>query len=101
LNVYICIKLIYKTSSLFRNQAKQIAADGKKRPVEVTSSTVEEHIAKKDDHDKHHREQEQARLQLQGHDEGVRRMQTRSQANPPKQKAQGIIQQPGGGARGK
>jgi len=61
-------------------------------------------VAKQDDHEKHHREREEARKQLQGHDAGVRHMQTRSQAqnlgskqNP---KARGELYQPGGGGRG-
>jgi len=88
-----------------RNQAKQLAGDGKHRPAEVYGTTIENHVAKEDDHERHHREHEEARRQLQGHDEGIRHMQTRSQAqNVGRQKdpkVRGELKQPGGGGRGK
>ena len=90
-----------------RNQAKQLAGDGKHRPAEAYGTTMENHVAKQDDHERHHREHEEARRQLQGHDEGIRHMQTRSQSqnvNAGRQKdpkVRGELKQPGGGGRGK
>ena len=66
---------------------------------------MEDKVARRDDHERHHREREEARKQLQSHDQSVRHMQTRSQTqNISRQKdpkVRGELKQPGGGGRGK